>query len=191
MIYGAKNIMVAPFAAADAEPAGALPKYAAAVRLGELNKVADAPVFNEARASADNRTARVVSRFKECAVDVAILEMENTVASAVLGATIEGGTKKNLHFKDSDKAPYCGIAFYVNHAMDGNVDKFKGIFYPKAKAVIQGQAYDTNGESITLQAQNLKFIAVAANSGDWKIESEYMGSEAEAAAWVDEMLASA
>lgn len=191
MIYGAKNMMIAPFAETNAEAAGALPKYGAAMKLGELNKVVDAPVFVEARASGDNRTARYISKFKEATVDVTILEMANAVASTVLGATIEEGEKKNLHFKDSDKAPYCGLAFYVNHAMEGDVDKFKGIFYPKVKAKMQGQTYDTNGETITLQGQNLQFIALAANSRDWKIESEYMDTEAEVAAWVSSMLASA
>ena len=186
MIYGAKNILWAPI---KAEPAGALPTYDAARRLGELNQVADSPSYNEARASGDNKTARFISMFKEVAIDVGILDMTNENASAVTGATIDDGSAKNLRFKDTDNAPYGGIAFFISELMEENVTKHKGIFYPKARAVMQGQTYDTIGQNLTLQGKKLKFTGLAANSGDWKIESPYFDTEAEANAWAEGMLA--
>ena len=186
MIYGAKNIRWAPI---KAEPAGALPTYDAVRRLGELNQLADSPSYNEARASGDNKTARFISMFKEVGIDVTILDMTNENASAVTGATIDETTAKNLHFKDTDNAPYGGITFFITELMEENVVKHKGIFYPKARAAMQGQTYDTMGQSITLQGKKLKFVGLAANSGDWKVESPYFDSEAEADAWAESMLA--
>ena len=63
MRYGAKMLMWAPFAQENAEPAGALPTYGTAKQLGELNKVTDAPAFNEAKAYGDNGLGRYVNEF--------------------------------------------------------------------------------------------------------------------------------
>lgn len=185
MIYGAKGIKWAPI---TAEPAGALPTYGEARVLGELNRVADSPVFNEAKGYGDNALRRHVVKFKEAGIDVTVLDMTNENASAVMGAKIPEGAAKNLHFTANDSPPNGGMAFYINELMEENVDAFKGIFYPKVKAAMQGSEYATNGESITLTAKNLHFTASAANSSDWKIESDYFTTEAEAQQWVDSMV---
>lgn len=188
MIYGAKNIK---WAEIDAEQAGALPTYKNKITLGELNQVADAPAFNEVRASGDDTTKRYAAFFKENPIDVTVLDMTNENVSAVTGATIEAGEKKDLRFKDTDLAPYGGLAFHISELMEDNTVKHKGIFFPKTKAVMQGQTYDTKGETVVLHGKKLRFLGLAAKSGDWKIESEYFATEAEADAWVDAKLASA
>lgn len=188
MIYGAKYPRWAPI---ESEPANALPTYGETRRLGELNQVADTPSFNEARASGDNRVARYISMFKEVGIDVGILDMTNENASAVTGASIDAGEAKNLRFKATDHAPYGGLAFYVSEQMEDESIKHKGIFYPKVKATMQGQTYDTMGESITLQGKKLHFVGLAANNGDWKVESPYFDTEAEADKWCKDMLAAA
>ena len=58
--------------------------------------------------------------------------------------------------------------------------------YPKVKAVMQGEAYTTKGESITLANHKLKFTAAACSNGDWKILSDDFNTEQEAIAWVNE-----
>lgn len=188
MIYGAKHIRWAPI---EAEPVDALPNYGENRILGELNQVADTPTFNEARASGDNRTARYISMFKEIGIDVGILDMANENASAVTGASIDAGEAKNLRFKATDNAPYGGLSFFVSEVMEDDAIKHKGIFYPKAKATMQGQTYDTKGETITLQGKKLRFVGLAANNGDWKVESPYFDTEAEADKWAEDMLAAA
>ena len=188
MNYGAKNINWAPI---TAEPANALPTYGAKFKLGELNQVADSPSFNEVRASGDDRTARYAAFFKEVPIDVTVLDMTNENAAAITGATIETGDGKNLRFKTTDKAPYGGLGFHITELMEDNVVQHKGIFYPKAKAVMQGQTYDTKGETVTLQGKKLRFLGLAAKSEDWKIESPYFDTEEEADAWVDQMLGGA
>lgn len=188
MIYGAKNIKWAPI---TAEPVKALPTYGEKITLGELNQVVDAPAFNEVRASGDDHTARYAAFFKEVPIDVTILDMTNENAAAVTGATIENGDARNLRFKTTDKAPYGGLGFHVSELMEDNEVKHKGIFFPKAKAVMQGQTYDTKGETVVLQGKKLRFLGLAAKSEDWKIEAPYFDTEEEADAWVDQMLGGA
>lgn len=185
MIYGAKGIKLAPV---SAEPDNALPTYGEAFVLGELSRVADTPAFNEARGYGDNALKRHVVKFREATVDVTVLDMTNEHAATVFGAKIPEEAAEELHFTANDNPPYCGMAFFINELLDNNQDRFKGIFYPKVKAAMQGSEYATNGESITLTAKALRFTASAANNGEWKIESEYFATEAEAQAWVDRMV---
>ena len=188
MRYGAKGIMWAPFAAENPESDDALPNYGEARTLGELNKVTDNPTYNEARAYGDNTLSRFVSEFRENVVDVDILELPNDTASAVTGAKIDTTADKDLHFNSEDNAPYGGLAFYVNQLLTGNKKKYQGIFYPKLKAAMQGKEYSTKGESITLTGEKLHFVGTAAKNGDWKIQSDYFDTEADAVAWTKKKL---
>ncbi len=184
MDYGAKMLMWAPFAAEAAEIAGQLPKYGTAVSLGALNKVSDSPSFNEAKGFGDNALKVYVSKFKEAAIAAEVTEIPRERISQISGAQIETGDHKNLRFRDSDKAPYGGLGFYVNKILDDGRDVCMGVFYPKVKATLQGTEYNTNGENITLATGKLQFAAAACMSGDWRICSDYFKTEADAAAWV-------
>ena len=185
MKYGAKMLMWAPFAKENAEPEAARPNYGEARNLGELNRVSDSPSFNEAKAYGDNGLARYVNEFKEVGVDVTILDMTHADASAVLGATLAEGEGASLSFGAEDNAPYGGLAFYVNEMLKGNAKKYKGIFYPKVKASMQGEEYTTKGDSITLTGKTLRLVGTACESGEWKVESPYFSTEAEAKEWVN------
>ena len=188
MKYGAKMLMWAPFGKENPEPENSLPSYGTAKQLGELNKVSDNPQYSQAKAYGDNGLARYVNEFKEVTVDVEILDMANETASEVMGAAIETGDDKDLIFNAEDNAPYGGLAFYISELLEDNVKRYKGIFYPKVKASMQGKEYTTKGESITLTGEKLHFLGSAAKNGDWKKESPYFSSEDEAAAWVKKKL---
>lgn len=186
MEYGAKNIRWAPI---TAEPEGALPTYGPAVKLGELNQVADNPSFVEAKASGDNNaTARYVRKFQQATVDVTVLDILNEVAASIFGAKIDETQKKDLHFNKDDKPPYGGMAFFTENLMENDQVKYQGIFYTKAKANMQGKTYDTTGDSITLSSSKVQFISTVCNNGDWKIESALFDTEAMAEAWAAEKL---
>ena len=193
MDYGAKGLKWAPFAAEDAEPAGALPNYGASIDLGELIAVSDSPQFAEATASGDNAVNRTINRFTRNNVSAEVSEFSAEAAAAIFGAGIAADTRtgpaKNLHFNDADNPPYGGMAFYVTSREKGDVDKHYGVFYPKLKAVVQGKTYSTTGESITLNSDKANFTGLRCNSGDWKIVSELFDTEEEAADWRDQMLA--
>lgn len=188
MEYGAKNIRIGKI---TAEPANAMPTYDKAMLLGELNQLADNPSFAEAKAAGDNNAlARYIKQFTQATVDVTVLDITNEVASMVLGATIESGsTQKGLSFSGNDVAPYVGLGFYTTNLLAENVVRYKAIFYPRCKASMQGKNYDTKGDSITLSNSKLQFTASVCNKGArWKMESEFLETEAAAEAWLEALM---
>ena len=188
MEYGAKNIRVGKI---TAEAANAMPTYDKAMLLGELNQLADNPSFAEAKAAGDNNAlARYIKQFTQATVDVTVLDITNEVASMVLGATIESGsTQKGLSFSGNDVAPYVGLGFYTTNLLAENVVRCKAIFYPRCKASMQGKTYDTKGDSITLSNSKLQFTASVCNKdARWKMESEFLESEAAAEAWLEALM---
>ena len=188
MEYGAKNIRIGKI---TAESANAMPTYDKAMLLGELNQLADNPSFAEAKAAGDNNAlARYIKQFTQATVDVTVLDITNEVASMVLGATIESGsTQKGLSFSGNDVAPYVGLGFYTTNLLAENVVKYKAIFYPRCKASMQGKTYDTKGDSITLSNSKLQFTASVCNKGaKWKMESEFLETEAAAEAWLEALM---
>lgn len=183
--YGAKYLQWAPFVEESADTADdAYPKYGDPMNLGALVKVTDTPSFNEAKSYGDNTLKEYVNEFKECTVAVAVTELSNSVASAVLGATINAEAQNDLEYSSEDNAPYGGLAFYINKQVNG-VKFYHGIYYPKLKAAMQGTEYATKGDSITLTGGSLNFTAAAPANGKWKIESDDFTTEEEAKAWVD------
>lgn len=193
MEYGAQRLMWAPFASSNPEPASALPNYGTPMSLGELVKVSDNPSFVEAKAAGDNNaTARYIKKFQQCPVDAEVTDFTNEVASSIFGAKLDATeSKKNLHFNAADNPPYGGMTFYTVNLMSGNIVKYQGVFYPKLKAAMQGKEYNTTGDSITLTSSKTQFLAMQCNNGDWKIQSEFFSTEAEAIAWCDDMLKAA
>ena len=188
MEYGAKKIRVGKI---TAEPSAAMPTYDGAMLLGELNQLADNPSFAEAKAAGDNNAlARYIKQFTQATVDVTVLDITNEVASMVLGATIESGsTQKGLSFSGNDVAPYVGLGFYTTNLLAENVVRYKAIFYPRCKASMQGKTYDTKGDSITLSNSKLQFTASVCNKGArWKMESEFLETEAAAEAWLEALM---
>lgn len=188
MEYGAKNIRIGKI---TAESANAMPTYDKAMLLGELNQLADNPSFAEAKAAGDNNAlARYIKQFTQATVDVTVLDISNEVASMVLGATIESGsTQKGLSFSGNDVAPYVGLGFYTTNLLAENVVRYKAIFYPRCKASMQGKTYDTKGDSITLSNSKLQFTASVCNKGArWKMESEFLETEAAAEAWLEALM---
>ena len=86
-------------------------------------------------------------------------------------------------------APYVGLGFYTTNLLAENVVRYKAIFYPRCKASMQGKTYDTKGDSITLSNSKLQFTASVCNKGArWKMESEFLETEAAAEAWLEALM---
>lgn len=181
---GCKYIQWAPFAATNPEPAGVVPNYGTPINLGALSKVTDSPSFNEAKTYGDNALDEYVNEFKECPIDIEVTELSNAVAAGIFGATLGTGEDTDLKFGGDDVAPYGGLAYIVCKQVH-NVNKFQGIYFPKVKAAMQGEEYATKGDSVTLTGGKIKFTASKCNSGDWKIKSADLDTEAAAKTWVD------
>ena len=187
---GCKYIQWAPFAATNPEPTSAVPNYGTPINLGALSKATDAPAFNEAKIYGDNALDEYANEFKECIIDVDVTELSNAVASGIFGATLGAGEDTDLKFGADDVAPYGGLAYIVCKQVH-NVNKYQGIYYPKVKAAMQGEEYTTKGESVTLSGGKVKFTAMRCNSGDWKIKSADLDTEAAAKTWVDAKITAA
>ena len=186
--YGAKYIKFGPMAT---QPDNELPTYNNGVVLSELQKVSDSPAFNEVKQFGDNRTVEYVSEFKEADVDIEITDLDNDIQQAVLGATFVGtGDNQDLAFGDSDTAPEGGLAF-INCRIRNGVKTYQSVLYTRVKAIMQGEEYNTKGDSITLTGGKLKFKAMAPKYGKWKVKSAYMSTEAAAKNWVDTKIPSA
>lgn len=186
MKYGAKKPRWGKIAS---EPATSRPTYEAAKVLGALIKVTETPSMNEAKGYGDNALKVFVSEFKECVLATEVTELPAEQMAAMTGATLaESG---DLSFGAEDAPPYGGYAFYINKMLDNGDKVYQGVFYPKVKAVVQGDEYSTKGDSITLTSSKLQMMASACNSGDWKVLSKDFPTEAEADAWCDQQFTGA
>lgn len=184
--YGCKYIRWAPIATSGTpEPEGKLPNYGTAISLSSMVKASDSPTFSEGSLYADNALAEYVNEFVEADIDLEVTEISSATAAALLGATVEDVTN-DVHFSSEDAGPYGGLGF-VSCKMVGGVKKFVGVFYPKVKAVLQGEDFETKGENVTFATGKLKVKATACKSSAWKVISEEKSSEAAAKTWVDTM----
>lgn len=188
MEYGAQGLM---WAKVLSEPEDSLPKYDAPINLGELVQVTTNPNFVEGKAAGDNdATARYIKRFRDCNVDVGVLDFQNEVASTIFGAEIDTAAQDDIAFSADDNPPYGGLAFYTVNLMKGNLVRYQGIFVPLLKASMTGKTYNTTGENLTLTSSAAQFLAkVCKLKRRWMIKSKFFETEAEAVAWRDAKLA--
>lgn len=192
MRYGAKKIQWAPFAAKNPETANALPKLGTPVNLGALNKVTETLNYNRTSAFGDNMKKVEIVEFKDGSLAVETLYLSNANAAAVTGAelgTTDGD--EDLKFGSNDLAPYGSLAFYTNHMRDDGSKYYQGIYYPKVKANMEGEEYETKGDSIVLSNAKLTFTVFEPLYGKYKHKSPEFDTEAKADAWVDEKIKAA
>lgn len=183
--YGAKYIKWAPFAAADPESGEGYPKYGPALVLSKLVKVTDSPTYAEGKLYGDDELAEYASEFVENDIDIEVTEISNEMAKGVFGASLE--ETEDLVFGSNDSAPYGGLAF-ICCKMVGGKKSYQGIYYPKNKSAMQGEEYNTKGDSITFGTGKIKLKGSAANNGAWKVRSKAFPTETEAKSWIDTKL---
>lgn len=192
MQYGAKMIQWAPFAATDPETASAPPKLGTPANLGALNKVTETINFNRVSGHGDNVKKVEIVEFRDGSLAVETLYLSNENASALTGAelgTTDGD--KDLKFGSNDVAPYGSIAFYTNCMKDDGTKYYQGVFFPKVKANMEGESYETKGESIVLSNAKLTFTVLEPLYGKYRHKSPEFDTEAKAAAWVNEKIKAA
>lgn len=185
--YGAKMLQWAPFAETNPEPDDALPNYGTPLNLGELMSVAETLNFSEVDSRADDVRKIYLREFTDGSLAVGILELADTTASAITGATLSTGsdTPKDIAFSTDDTAPYGGLAFFTTNIKSSGAKYYKGIFYPKVKASMHGQTYNTKQKTIVLDTPQLTFSVDACANGQYKIESGELATETAAKAWVN------
>lgn len=179
--YGAEYGRWAPFD--GNEPEAAKPNYGAAISLGPLNKANDSPSFASGDLYGDNVLKHHVDRFSKGTLTYTSTNLPLPSAAAIYGAQIDAARKEVSY--GSDDAPLGGLAFFCE--LDDEVSGqtvYRGIFYPKVKAQMSGEEFETTGENITFAPDAINFTLYLANYGKWKVTRD-CGTAAEAKAWVD------
>lgn len=192
MQYGAKMIQWAPFAETDPETASAPPKLGTPANLGALNKVTETINFNRTGAYGDNVKKVEIVEFRDGSLAVETLYLSNENAAALTGAelgTTDGD--KDLKFGSNDVAPYGSLAFYTNCMKDDGTKYYQGVFFPKVKANMEGESYETKGDSIVLSNAKLTFTVFEPLYGKYRHKSPEFDTEAKAATWVNEKIKAA
>ena len=165
--YGAKNLQWAPFAASNPEPEDALPNYGTPMKLGDLMSVAETLNFSEVESRADDVRKIYLREFVDGSLAVGVLELPNETASAVTGAQIDSTEgAKDIHFSSNDTAPYGCLGFYTTNIKADGSKYYKGFFYPKVKASLDGRTYNTKQKTIVLDSPKLTLSVDAGNTGE-------------------------
>ena len=182
--YGARYGKWAPI---TAETKDALPTYGEKISLGALTKVTDAPNRITVTAEGDDQVQDSLDEFSGGTVDIHFAAGTcNEAKAKIWGAHIsEDG---ELAMGVDDEAPYGGYAF-ARLMRKGKKDYFQGVFYPKLKAVPQGEENNTKLKSGTvLTGDNIHMLWEAPMFGKYKYVSGELATEEEAMAWVDAKL---
>lgn len=184
--FGAKCPMFAPF---QTEPEGALPKYGELVTMGSLVKADLTVNMASGELYADDMLKEQLSEFASGVIALETDDMTANVAQIVYGATAGIGESGELLFNKDDTPPYGGFGFYKTLMRNGE-KIYKGYFFPKVRAALGNDSAATRGNSITFGTTPTTLTVFACNTGDWRVNKEFVGvsAEASALAWVKEKL---
>lgn len=177
------------FVAIKTEEADALPTYdTEKVTIGEL--IAANMTVNLANGElySDDALNIKVSEFSSATIAMETDGMEDAVAKALYGATVdaEGGL---VTYNSGDVAPNGGLAYYVMMRDKTGKTYYKGYYFPKVQAAMGNDNAATKGNSVSFQTANTTFTVMEAANRDW-MQTEIHETEAEARAWVDACLTS-
>ena len=177
------------FAPIKSEAANALPTYdTAKVTIGELIAANMTVNLTSGELYSDDALNIKASEFSSATVAMETDGMEDEVAKALYGATIE--TDGSLvTYNVGDAAPNGGLAYYVMMKDKAGKTYYKGYFFPKVQAAMGNDNAATKGSSISFQTANTTFTVMKAEYGDW-MHTEIHAAETEAKAWVDACLTS-
>ena len=163
-----------------------MPNYGTPMKLGDLMSVVETLNFSEVESRADDVRKIYVREFVDGSLAVSVRELPNETASAVTRPKIDSTEgSKDIHFSSNDTAPYGGLGYHTSNIKADGSKYYKGIFYPKVKASMNGRTYNTKQKTIVLDSPKLTFAVDACNTGDYRIESDELTTEAAAKAWVN------
>ena len=183
---GMRNPKFAPFK--GDEPSNALPKYDAAVSLGEAVRADTTPSFTDVKFYADDKLSEQVAGFNNATLNMETSDITDDAASVVYGCAVE-----DQEIVDgSDDTPPLGGLTYVRVLMRKGVQSFQGVYHPKVKATLGNSSDQTKGENITFSTTNTTFTVFAANDAKhtWRRRKTF-ATEEEANAWCASKLANA
>lgn len=159
--------------------------YTDAFKCGKAVNTTVTPNVNEGQLFADNQQTENVTEFKNAAVALGVDTLPKKAPKVMFGHKVdEDGTETS---NSEDAGSYVGYGFITTEVKDG-VKSYRACLLTKVKFIEGEESYTTKGDSITFSTPNLSGIALANNSGDWRIKSPSFPTEAEADAWIQEKL---
>lgn len=184
--YGARYSRWAPWAADfDDTDATKIPKYGTVVNIGQLNKASENLNFNEGSLPGDDQIVLYEKAFKDGTVDVESVYLAIKDAAAILGASCD--EENGLAHGDDDKAPYGGYGA-ITHHVSKTKSYFQAVFYPKVKASVTGETYETRGDNINFTADKLSLHVESPACRKYKIVKDF-DSEDAAKSYIDGLFA--
>lgn len=169
------------FAMITAENTGTFPTYGTPEEFSEFVSLTEALEFAESSFYSNNRLSESARAFKKGSLTYANKGLTPDTISKIYGANLEGG---ELSYGSNDAAPRLGFGFY-RELEDNGVRYYEGVYYPAAKASLEGESDNTRGENITYEGNTtiMEVYAIGDTKGTWK-QTEIFATAEEAEAWV-------
>lgn len=178
--YGAMDLNFCPFAEVDAEEGAGLPDYDATkrVNLGALQKFTDSYSDEEVRMDGDDVLQEYLDEITEGAADVESCQLTQPAERILFGL----GSGDDLELGTQTTPPWGGLTF-VRSIMYHGTRYYQGIYFPKAKAKLQGEEDETKGKSMSFRGDKLHFVIAPAKNGTIKVKSAWKTTVDAAKSW--------
>lgn len=170
------------FAMITKENTGTFPTYGTPEEFSEFVSLTEALEFAESSFYSNNRLSESARAFKKGSLTYANKGLTPDTIAKIYGAQLsEEGV---LSYGANDAAPRLGFGFY-RELEDNGVRYYEGVYYPSAKASLEGESDNTRGENITYEGNTtiMEVYALGDTNGTWK-QTEIFAQAADAEAWV-------
>lgn len=157
--------------------------YDAPVTIGEAVKADLSITMATGKIYGNNRLSDFADDFISGTIAMETVDMTDDVAGVIFGATV---AEKVCTYNTSDTPPEGALAYYKTLRRN-NKEMCKAYYYPRVRATLGNDTAATKGESITFATVATTWTVMAPESGDWRKTCE-CATEAEARAWIDEMM---
>lgn len=183
--YGGKYAVWAPINSDANEKS--LPIYGEALSLGSQNKTSESITTGSANLYGDDAEKITIEEFTSGTLEVQVVDMlPSTSAKIYAPATDADG---GMSFGDDDDPPYGGYGTTNRRLSDnGTAVTYRVLFWPRVKAVVQGETVQTKENTLAAEYDKVKFNYSKCLAGKYKIVKEFDSEEA-AKAYLDGLVA--
>ena len=156
---------------------------ATGIVIDKLVSASETPQVASGELYADDERAEAASETVGATLALETADLTLEKAAAIYGSTIRNGVLVSSKY---DEAPLGKIAFYTALMRKG-VKYYVGYIYPKAKAALGNQSFQTKGNNITFSTTSTTFTVFTDDDGEWKHTKEFDSALA-AKEWINEQL---
>lgn len=184
---GMKHLVGAPWASAEQQTEGALPKYDTGVKIGRAISANITFRRNDTDLYADDVLAESDNTITGGDIDMTVAEITDDVAVAIFG-DVKEGTGDTEEYHDSDQpTPYIGMG-YIREMRYKGKSSFRAMWLYKVQLSPAEEAAQTKGETTTFQTQRItgEILGVTMEDGKTRFRAWKTFDEVAAAvAWLN------